>query len=566
MKRRIGPVLLMSSSLAAGIAGARALTVLRQDLGRSPVQRSRVPGSDLVRPTAPPPRGALGQTATFPLKFRTIDGSGNNLAHPEWGAAHVPFLRIIDADYADGVQSPSGVLRRSPRDISNLVVSQDRSQPNSKGASDYLWMWGQFLDHDVVETPGADPTEAFDIRVPAGDPWFDPMGSGTATIPLNRSTYDLVAGVRQQINLITAYIDASNVYGSDHERAEELRTLDGTGRLKTSAGDLLPYNDAGLENAPSSDPSFFLAGDLRANEQVALTAMHTLFVREHNHWAQRLAGSGLVGGERIYQLARAIVGAEMQAITYREFLPVLLGVGALPPYTGYRPDVNAGIGNTFAAAGYRVGHTMLSPVLLRIQADGSTHPSGDLPLARAFFQPNQLAQFGLEPYLRGLGAQGAQEVDPYVIDGLRNFLFGPPGSGGFDLPSLNIQRGRDHGLASFSKVRTSLGYPPASSFAYLSTDPEIQDRLEQAYGSIEYVDAWVGLLAEDHVDDALVGETLRTLLVDQFSRLRDGDRFFYTAYMPQPMVDMIEDQTLAVIIRRNTTIDAELSDDVFYVE
>lgn len=563
MKRHIGLVLLMSSSLAAGIAGARAVTSLRQDLGRSPVQRSREPGTNLVRPPTPPSPGAPGQGAIFPLEFRTIDGSGNNLAHPEWGAAHVPFLRIVGADYADGLQSPSGQTRKSPREISNIVVSQDSPQLNEKGASDYLWMWGQFLDHDVVETPGADPTEAFDIRVPAGDSWFDPAASGTATIPLNRSAYELVSGVREQINLITAYIDASNVYGSEAERADELRAHDGTGRLKTSAGDLLPYNDAGLENAPSSDPSFFLAGDIRANEQVALTAMHTLFVREHNHWAERLAGVGVAGDERIYQLARAIVGAEMQAITYREFLPVLLGNGALPPYTGYRSDVDAGIANTFAAAGYRVGHTMLSPVLLRIQADGSTHPSGNLALARAFFQPNQLVQVGLEPYLRGLGAQQAQEIDPFVIDDLRNFLFGPPGSGGFDLASLNIQRGRDHGLASFNDIRTGLGHPPATSMAYLSSDPEIQDRLELAYGNIADVDAWVGLLAEDHVDDALVGETLRTLLAEQFSRLRDGDRFFYTSYLPPHLVDMIEDQTLAVIIRRNTTIGSELPDNVF---
>ena len=90
---------------------------------------------------------------------------------------------------------------------------------------------------------------------------------------------------------ITAFIDASNVYGSGEERAYALRTLDGTGKLKTTiseVGDLLPYNTPGLANAPAATPNFFLAGHVRANEQIALTAMHTLFVREHNHWAPHL--------------------------------------------------------------------------------------------------------------------------------------------------------------------------------------------------------------------------------------------------------------------------------------
>ena len=103
----------------------------------------------------------------------------------------------------------------------------------------------------------------------------------------NRSLYDPDTGTgldnpRQQINEISAWIDASNVYGSDLERATALRTLDGTGRLKTSAGNLLPFNTEGFANAGGSGPTLFLAGDVRANEQIGLTAMHVLFMREHN--------------------------------------------------------------------------------------------------------------------------------------------------------------------------------------------------------------------------------------------------------------------------------------------
>src|SRR5690606_5728742 len=121
-----------------------------------------------------------------------------------------------------------------------------------------------------------------------------------------------------------------------------------------SAGNNLPYNVDGLPNAPDATEDFFVAGDVRANEQLGLTAMHTLFVREHNFLANKIRKKHpLYSGKQIYQLARALVGAEMQKITYSEFLPVLLGSHALRPYRGYKKSVNPSIANVFSTAAYR---------------------------------------------------------------------------------------------------------------------------------------------------------------------------------------------------------------------
>lgn len=558
--------LALATLVTTGVAAALVLPQQGSSSGggRNPVQRTLPVGPGAGAGSGQ--QGAALGPAQFPLEFRSIDGIGNNGLHREWGAAGQCFKRLAGDDYGDGANTPAGAHRPSARDVSNAVVAQAGSMPNTYGASDFLWMWGQFLDHDITETPVATPSEALDIAVTAGDPWFDPSGSGSVTIPLDRSAYDMVAGVREQVNLITAFVDASNVYGSEDARAHELRTLDGTGRLKTSAGDLLPYNVNGFPNAMSTDASFFLAGDIRANEQVALIAMHTLFVREHNYWADRVYALGGLSDEAIYQTARAIVAAEMQAITYNEFLPLLLGANALPAYTGYDATVDASIVNEFAAAGYRVGHTMLSPTLKRVQRDGSTHPAGDLSLAQAFFNPSELASVGLEPYLRGLAGQKAQSIDPYIIDEVRNFLFGPPGAGGFDLASLNIQRGRDHGLVCYNDVRKAMGLAPAADFAAVSSDAEVVTRLASTYAKVDDVDAWVGLLSEDHAPGALVGPTLQALLAEQFRRLRDGDRFWYQSYLPARYVPWVEQQTLATIIRRNTGIAGELQDDVFRVK
>jgi hypothetical protein len=325
-------------------------------------------------------------------ELRTIDGTSNNLTNPDWGRAGIELLRLTANGYSDGASAPDGVNRPSPRLISNLVFAQPGSIPNARGASDFIWQWGQFVDHDTDLVPTASPAEPFHIPVPAGDPFFDPFNTGTQVIGLNRSAYTVVNGVREQVNILTAYLDASQVYGSDDARARELRALDGTGRLKTSAGDLLPFNLNGFPNGPSgTDPSHFLAGDVRANEQVGLTAMHTLFVREHNFWADAFRRAFRHwSDEDIFQMARAIVAAECQVITFNEWLPTLLGPGAIRPYTGYQPQVNAGIDNVFATAAFRMGHTLLPPRAGAPGQETAAHSPGPPAAARCLLQSRRL--------------------------------------------------------------------------------------------------------------------------------------------------------------------------------
>ena len=239
-------------------------------------------------------------------EVRSIDGSGNNAGVPDLGKAGTPLLRICDSEYGDGSSSMAGADRPNPRAISQAVFAQTESVPNARCATDYLWQWGQFLDHDLDLTPEAHPAEPANIPVPIGDPMFDPYGTGAVVIGFHRSTYATGSDPRQQINEITSCIDASNVYGSDAVRAAALRTNDGTGRLKTSPGGFLPYNTAGLPNAGGPDPTLFLAGDVRANEQVGLCAMHTLFVREHNRLADRIrARHPKWSGDDVYEAAGA---------------------------------------------------------------------------------------------------------------------------------------------------------------------------------------------------------------------------------------------------------------------
>lgn len=399
--------------------------------------------------------------------------------------------------------------------------------------------------------------------------------NGDFTLPVTLSpgnnTFNIEAvtpNPRQQINQISSYIDGSVVYGTDSARAAALRTFQG-GLLKTSGTDLMPLNTAGFANANDAhffpDNQMFLSGDVRANENVELSAIHTLFLREHNQIAKAISTANpKLSDEEIFQAARKIVVAEIQVITYREFLPALLGTNAIRPYSGYKPDVNPGIATEFSTGAYRIGHTLINDDVELLDNDGNEIEEA-LALAEAFFNPSVLQAVGPAPLLKYLASDKAQEVDTQLVNGLRNFLFGPPGAGGFDLASLNIQRGRDHGLSDYNTTRAAYGLPRVTSFAQITLNPAVQAKLLALYGSVNSIDLWVGGLAEDHLPGSSVGPTFQRIIADQFERLRDGDRFWYAKVFGGAQLESIERTRLADIIRRNTTL-TKIQDNVFFFD
>ena len=511
-------------------------------------------------------------------EIRTYDGTSNNLANIEWGATFSNLQRLGKASYSDGVTSMIFTDRAGAREISNTIVNQapNESIPNSFGTSDYLWQWGQFIDHDIDLTDGS-ADEPQNIPVPIGDPYFDPNATGTAFIPFNRALYDPDTGtdsgnVRQQENEISSWIDGSMIYGSEEDRAAALREGSDSPFLATSDGDFLPFNTDELTNAngPVPDPgTLYLAGDIRANEQVGLTAMHTLFVREHNRLAEQLRRENPeASAETIFQSARKLVVAQIQIITFNEHLPALIGPDSIPAYQGYNPSVNPTIYNEFSAGAFRLGHSMVSDQILKIGADGRPTGDGSLTLMQAFFRAPQILQSeaDFEAVLRGLGAQDHQTIDVKVIHTLRNLLFGAPGSGGLDLTALNIQRGRDHGLPSYTDMRTTMGLSAITAFEQITDDVTLQQSLRDAYGDVSKVDLWIGGLAETPLNDqgSQLGELFQAIIVKQFTDLRDGDRFWYQNYLTEDELDRVRGATLARVIRNNTTIGDELQDNVFY--
>ncbi len=541
------------------------------------------------------PAGAIDSPAdrgpppnTQPIGVRSYDGTGNNIANPQWGSTDERLIRFSASEYGDGISSPGGSDRLSARTISNELSNHIVEKvPNDRNLSANVYVWGQFIDHDLGLTKSASPRESFNISVPIGDPEFDPNSTGTQVIPLSRSIYDTTTGTstinpREQITQVTSWIDGSMIYGSDSTRAAALRSFDG-GKMKsqsTSLGELLPLNVNGLTMANDAhrvpDTQLFLAGDIRANENIELTAMQLLFVREHN----RIAADLLVTqprwtDEQIYQRAREIVIAELQSITYNQWLPAL--VGSIAPYRGYNPRVNPGIANEFSTASYRL-HSSINDDVEFFDDEGrplsfdyvndagqTISVDGGVSLSEAFFNPTLFKQTGVDGILKYAGSTKAEEIDLQIVESLRNFLFGAPGQGGLDLASLNIQRGRDHGLADFNAMRVAYGLPRLTSFSQITSDKELQSKLAELYGNVDNIDAWVGLLAEDHARGASVGPTSQRIIADQFQRVRDGDRFWYERVFSGRQLADLQRTTLEDVIARNTGVKS-LQSNVFFFQ
>jgi hypothetical protein len=507
-------------------------------------------------------------------EVRTYDGTNNNTANSNWGASFIHLQRLAPSAYADGVSSLAGPNRPSARLVSNAIVNQDEglSTPNTKSGSDFVWQWGQFIDHDLDLTDGAE--EAAHISVPSGDIHFDPTGTGGAIIPFSRALFDPDTGLttdnpREQDNEITSWIDGSMVYGSSEDRNTALRVGEDSPFLKTSAGNLLPFNENSLTNANGfiSDPTqLFLAGDIRANEQLGLATMHTLFVREHNRIAAQLSNEFPNNtADEVFEATRRLVVAKIQKITYDEWLPVLIGENAIPDYTGYNDALNPSVFNEFSAAAFRLGHSMVNENLLRLDAEGDAIAEGSVNLAAAFFTAPQILteEDSIDPILRGLAGQAHQKLDAKIVNPLRNFLFGAPGDGGLDLASLNIQRGRDHGLPDYNSMRVAMGLDAINSFDEISSDASVVTALSSTYNTVNDIDLWVGGLSEDAIGDSQLGPLFQAIIVKQFSDIRDGDRFWYENDLNEQERDRIRNTTLSRVIRDNTSIGDELQDNVF---
>lgn len=303
-----------------------------------------------------------------------------------------------------------------------------------------------------------------------------------------------------------------------------------------------------------------------------------MFLREHN----RLAGALLRlnphwDGETLYQEARKIMGAYTQVFVFRDYLPHIVGPDTmarqLGRYPGYNEMIDPSIANVFATAAYRFAHLAIQPTLSRLDSNNKENPMfPSVPLFKAFFTPWRLVfEGGIDPLIRGLVGRPAKlnTQNHMMVDALREKLFQFINHLALDLGSLNMQRGRDHGLPDYNAWRKFCGLSTPSNLGELAVvlnNTDLAFRLLQLYGTPDNIDVWMGGVAEPFVHRGRVGPLFACLIATQFQRIRQGDRLWYEnpGVFTSAQRKVLKNVSLAQIICDNTGITA-MSRDPFRI-
>jgi hypothetical protein len=457
--------------------------------------------------------------------------------------------------------------------------------------------------------------------------------------------FDLLPSLR---DVLMHHIEAGTVFRADHLPGgaqtlvgfyPDLLNADGSINAAVLPGLVSNFMGEGQPLLLDTNPfinllDHIVAGDGRVNENITLTSMHTIFARNHNFHVDQLEASYAASGtvltaEELFQAAKIVNEAEYQRVVFTEFAETLLGGAGIRGegdhgFTEWNPATDASISQEFASAVYRFGHTMVAQTVSVTNPDGTV---SQVSLFDAFLNPTNaegafteslatLAQFGYVPQpgyaelgagavLSGIAGQAAEDVDTWVVDGVRNDLVRVSA----DLFAFNVARGRDVGIGTLNQVKASLlasgnpyiqealsfvdpallqpyaswedfgarnglsaamldqfraAYPDlvladqaaADAFSALNPDIALTANVDGSFTvkGIDRVDLWVGGLAEAKVNGGLVGSTFWVVIHEQMDRLQEGDRFYYVDRLENfdLYANFVEGQAFSDIVMRNT--------------
>ncbi|XP_046398889.1 peroxidase-like isoform X2 [Ischnura elegans] len=546
--------------------------------------------------------------------YRMPDGSCNNLINPALGKTYTGYRRLLFPNYADGIQqmrrSVSGKPLPSARYISTSLAP-DSDRPDQVTTLS-LMQWTQFVEHDLAHTPSAmmlskgtsilccrndgfphapryQHPSCSPIDIPADDPFYLQHRQRCMNYVRSITTIrpGCTLGPAEQINQATHFLDGSMIYGSDSETQRTVRSFDG-GKLKANEHEIETSDG---RKSVAFFPSFsepldicqgmsikghhcYHGGDSRANEHPQLTALHTIWLREHNRLADELAKlNPHWKDEKLFQEARKIAIAQIQHITYSEWLPNVIGSKVhermfperLEEETGYNKDIDPSTSNEFATAAIRFARSMMESKIKLYEENREFNDT--IHLSNHYNQPFVIEKPGhFDSLVRGMATQNSQQMDLLFTEDVTSLLWKEDKPYGMDIVSLDIQRGRDHGLQPYNKYRELCGLPVAKTFDdLLDVMPKgVVEKLTQLYENVNDIDLYVGGMSElpqeelNNVEDSielsqehkprssLVGPTFQCIIGEQMLKTRKADRHFYyvvqknnqATFTPQQMEEL----------------------------
>ncbi|XP_026844152.1 peroxidase [Drosophila persimilis] len=539
-----------------------------------------------------PPLNCLNDTIN--LHYRSIDGSCNSLLYPEFGIAVSRYRRLLPPKYGKPVQAlPNARL------ISLSLYGEHTRNDNFRTMA--AMQWGQYVAHDISQltTKGAPKDCCAEphhhrcqpIALPRGGPiayntgktclhFANSVSDADAICPKDRAPYP------EKLTLSTAYLDLSSVYGNSLHQSRRVRLFKG-GRLRTSyinGQHWLPVSQ-NFEGECGSRNECYSMPDRRNRFSPTIALLQTLLVREHNRLVENLALlNPHYSDERLYQEARKISIAQFQKITFNDWLPLYLGRtytylnGLIYPVdpteyvNDYDETVNAGAYAEFAAAAFRYAHTQIPGWFSLVAPNRSSNQT--LRLSDYFERSETIrlldSSDNFDALLRGLATQLHKRSDGNIDPEIKHFFnrkdFEEYGS---DLKSLDIQRARDFGLASYNDVREFCGLRRAVDWPDFTAEipREKIALLKKLYATPDDVELSVGGSLEFHVPEALFGPTLLCIIGKQFLNTRRGDRFFFerdhTGGFSRTQLAEIRKASLASLFCNNANYLRDIQPNVF---
>ncbi|KAF0381433.1 heme peroxidase [Gigaspora margarita] len=430
----------------------------------------------------------------FTVEARLINGSDNNAINPIAGTPGQPFLRAISSlnfnQNSSPVTSPTDFLGLNPsgpttikctdsvpaglypmpRSISDVITKYNTPLYDVNALSSYrsfrrtghfATFFGQYISFDITSSRNMNPTNP--MFLPADDPFYNPNPNFTTSpyqlsvpfLPANRSAGNNDINPATRNPLLSGINQVTPFL--DLNTIYGINDQDAINRLRdtsTNRGKLKTYIINGQE-FPSKNSS----DDNLDSEHNRLC--DELNQKHGNSWTD----------EQYFQEAKRWVTAFYQKAVAEEYFGAVLG-RPLPAYQKYDSNLKPG---------QKVPHYAITVVLW------------------------------------SLILQSQEEVDIFLADATKKIVNFD--NNVYDLAPFDIIRSRDRGIPLYNVIRQYFGFPKAQSFADISNKSIIQENLAKVYpNGIETVEAWVGVMNEDHLDGSNFG---------MYTYLRDSDNFWY---------------------------------------
>jgi len=495
--------------------------------------------------------------------FRTADGSWNNLSDPKEGAAGTRFGRNVDLS-ATTPESGEKLLTPNPREISRHLLTREGEMKEVPFLNMLAACWIQFMNHDWINHGESVLNDIIEIPFAEDDLARKKFWQTKMLLPRTQPDPTRMNGKEDSpvsfINEVTHWWDASQIYGSDQQTVDRLRS-GADGKLKMNLDGTLIVGKKGIEET----------GFVR-NWWIGLSMLHTLFTREHNAICDHLKEHYPSWDDnRLFNVARLINAAVTTKIHSVEWTPAILpnhGLDAALNANWYgmltnlfhkgthrktvaeinvcNPELGGVVGNPINKHNvpyaltqefvevYRL-HSLL-PEKLYIKSVNNKNAVTEVPFVetRQAASPKISKRFSFADLFYSFGNQQPGQL---VLNNYPKFMqeLSIPFNPVYDLGAADILRARERGVPRYNEFRRQLGLNPIICFEYLTDDKQQVQKLKEVYGAdddaVEKLDLMIGTLAEGHRPTGFgFGETMFQIFILNATRRLQADRLYTDCY------------------------------------